>query len=427
MKNLLLVTNYDLSIKNSNQLHFDITDKFPASSEDIKQMEEVYSNVVYIIDAEKWGFEKVLQFVEKIAKTIDAYLFLTQGFVIVECYPDNLKYATMIKNQDINILFLDKEKLLILTDTLDILAAEDVFVTSDFIEAFGRRIIFEKCFNSYDIEKIKSYLKDQTTANELEDKDIKFVIIYSAAIEQKEEFEDKLHEFIKQLNCYSCITFLPAEHLTKPFVEIYCFYGKAKHLKVFSNIQELKKRHKYRYIKFVDTVEESDICLFSGKSTINEVHCEEYVDLDVRLVITNTSKSPDAVLDGKIDEDTITDILPMGYVDNYLQLLEVFFSNRFEITMVDIIDVFAATRGRLSGYYHFYLDDDILEQLEKEIIKSSLEGNIILFVSQYDLVLLESILNALDKLFPKKNVLYILPIRIWGNLRDYVEIFVFEE
>lgn len=181
-------------------------------------------------------------------------------------------------------------------------------------------------------------------------------------------------------------------------------------INVFTNIQWIKEKYKESYFKFLESPEESDICIVDSRYESNNVS-------GLKINIDKCDDEADA-------------FIPENYIEAYLDLLQKFDPDICSIGMADITDIMGAAKGTLVEYMKIDITSDneleYISEFNKSLKGGAFKGSAVLFVSEKDYVKLNNYGNVLEELYENIDIVMFAPSGKNKDSGRYAEVFIFK-
>lgn len=394
---------------------FKIAKELPVNYDEIIDTTRQYKHVLYVINPQ------LLKEADEVIGTLNG--IVEDKIKTKKSRALNSREMTLISyskclfgnKMDINELSADLDTIVCIIGTIEKLVSQsdDVGIRT-FIESLNKEVLLKEKLKK--IGDIESYLK-KTKDDRLASQDLKFVIIGNGTILQKNSRQE-LYLYIKEIYNYAEVENIELAASADECIEVYCFPNKIEYLNVCTTLN-FEDRNDLRYIKIHNTsYAEADIYIFSK---VDEVNTRMFADKSPAGLPMAISTNPG------IQASSIDAIIPEEYIAAYLKMLDMVSSRNLIITMADLASITEVTKGKLIYYkkktLHNVAKD--IEEFKQELKALKLGGNAIFFITEDNLEIQRFCLTVFENGCENLDVTWIAPRAIFGEVKKYIELFVF--
>lgn len=185
-------------------------------------------------------------------------------------------------------------------------------------------------------------------------------------------------------------------------------------IKIFSNIEWIRNRFADSYLRFIDDIEKSDMCI------LNKDYRENKIKSDKMLVIRTYDS-----------EDTESIYINEEFIVNFLNFIERFESQKYGVGMVGFSDIKEVARGKLVKYFNSDIYSETIEDNKQKFVEvlDKLEdpSSMLLYYSQKELTILWDFAKIIEDKFSNIKCVVMTPAKKNNDLEQYMELYVFKE
>lgn len=185
-------------------------------------------------------------------------------------------------------------------------------------------------------------------------------------------------------------------------------------VRCYTNINWIYEKFKNSNIKFVDKLEESDMCI---------------VDKNYKFVNEDINSSLKISIDGV--DDKVDAFIDRNNIEAYLNIIDKYESEKYEVGIADFNDIKEVTRGSLIEYVKININNNSnnkdIEEFRKSFKQCEVNVDVIVFSSFKELDKLSNFLDALEDVYSIMNIVIMTLVDMENQKDNYVEVFVFKK